>query len=261
MPERLTFTYPLQVTEPARFRDAIREWPTLFAMFYMCGDISTRTMQPIYESLCSEHASSSVAFAKIKKEEWPGLCFEHDVPRGTSLTFVAFKDGHKVELINGDSPKKLERFVEKHVKPTQRRRSTCDCCDDGYGRGRNGHIERLDPSRPVRRERSRSRHVVPIHVERRERSRSRHVAPVHVDTSHHHRIPANYALPAELRQVHHFGPFRIERPAQLQYRGVDGRNHRTNDVRVVAGRDGRPEATYLDYSGPIAIERTIGRRH
>ena len=238
---------PVQITSGSYLRDTLKDYDTVFVMFYKCSDLNTRAMLPIFESLCEEHSASSIAFVKVKKDDLPGLCAEHRIPRSTSLTFAAFKKERKVEMINGTSSEALERLVQTHIRSTAprargREHSSCDCCNSRARACSAGPEPEQVMSRPRRAARSHSRHRVSFVV----------------DWPARRRVERDAAIPADLTYIGSCGPLEIERPMQLEYPGRDGRQYRTDDVRLQRTATGA-EATYLDRSGPIAIERTIGR--
>ncbi|KAK5941215.1 hypothetical protein PMZ80_006492 [Knufia obscura] len=240
---------PVQMSSGPYFRDTLRDYSMVFAMFYKCSDVNTRAMLAIFESLCEEHSTPSVAFVKVKKDDLPGLCVEHDIPRNTSVTFAAFKNERKVGMTDGTNSKELERMVESHVRSARPRlrggdHGSCDCCDS---RARTRSVSSR-PERVVHAPRARDR----------PRSASRHRVPLVVDWPGRRHAPRNATIPADLTYVDRRGPRAVERRAHLEYLGGDGRYHRTDDVRLQRTPRGA-EATYLDWSGPIAIERTIGR--
>lgn len=235
---------PAQMASGPHFRETLRNHRTVFAMFYRCSDTASRAMLPIFESLCAEHSSPSVAFVKVKKDDWPGLCVEHCIPRSTSLTFTTFKNEDKIDSTDGADERELERMVERHISPSSRRararsRSACGCCEH--------RVRARTPSR--------DREV--YRFRRRPRSVSRHRVPFEVHWPSQHRAQPHRYYPAELRHVQRLGPLTIERPVDLEYRGQDGRYRRAHDIRLSRTSSGT-EATYLDWSGPIAIERRIG---
>lgn len=243
---------PVHISSGSYFRETLRDYPTVFVMFHKCPDLATRAMLPIFESLCEEHTTPRVAFIVVKKDDLPGLCVEHHIPRSTNLTFAAFKNECKVGMTDGTKSTDLERMVQTNirstaprptaVRPTGRQRASCDCCDQ---RARSHSRS------------SRSEQQVP-QPQRAARSHSRHRVPFTIDWPGRRNAPRNATLPADLTYVDRRGPFPVERPMQLEYLGRDGRYRRTNDVRLQRTPRGA-EATYLDTSGTIAIERTIGR--
>jgi len=224
-------------------------------------------MLPIFESLCEEHTTTRVAFVMVKKDDLPGLCVEHQIPRSTNLTFAAFKNECKVGMTDGTHSEDLEIMVQRHIRPTAprstaprstaprptaprstairargREQASCDCCDH---RARTHSLS------------SRSDHIV-ARPQRPARSPSRHRVPFTIDWPNRRSAPRNATLPADLTYVDRRGPLPVERPMEVEYLGRDGRYRRTDDVRLQRTPRGA-EATYLDQSGPIAIERTIGR--
>ena len=239
---------PVQITSGSYLRETLKDYHTVFAMFYRCSDLNTRAILPIFESLCEEHSTSSVAFVKVKKDDLPGLCVEHHISRSTSLTFAAFKNERKVGTINGTSSEALERLVQTHIRSTiprarGRERLFCGCCES---RARTRSAD-PDPERVLSR------------PQRAARSHSRHRVSLVVDWPARRYAGRNALIPADLTYVSHRGPLEIERPMQLEYLGRDGRYYRTDDVCLQRTARGA-EATYLDRSDTIAIERTIGGR-
>lgn len=241
----------VQITSGPYFRETLRDYSTIFAMFYISDHISAKVMLPIYESLCDEHSSPSVAFVKVDKEGLPGLCTEHDIPRDTNLTFAAFKNNDSVEIVEGQSSRGLERFVERNigcvrVQATSRADSECFC---GYNRAAEEAQSHPNNSGDV---------AVPSRLEANPPRVRTHRVPLHITSPCFHGRSRHRSYPAELRYMHHHRSQSTECPAHIFYRGQAGHYHRADDVRIQQGSDGRPEATYLDQSGPIAIERTLG---
>lgn len=78
-----------------------------------------------------------------------------------------------------------------------------------------------------------------------------------IDWPDRRRAERNATIPADLTYVDRRRSITVERPVWLEYFGQDGRYHRTDDIRLQRTPQGA-EATYLDRSGPIAIERTVG---
>lgn len=243
---------PVHMSSGSYFRETLRDYPTVFAMFYKCSDLTTRAMLPIFESLCEEHTTTRVAFVMVKKDDLSGLCVEHRIPRSASLTFAAFKNERKVGMTDGMNSEDLESMVQTYIRPTAprptairprgRERASCDCCD---------HRARTR-SRSSRSDRRVSR------LQRAARSHSRHRVPFAVDWPDRRNAPRNATLPADLTYVDRRGPLAVERPLEVEYLGRDGRYRRTDDVRLQRTLRGA-EVTYLDQSGPIGIERTVGR--
>ncbi|KAK5085129.1 hypothetical protein LTR70_008083 [Exophiala xenobiotica] len=98
---------PVHMSSGSYFRETLRDYPTVFAMFYKCSDLSTRAMLPIFEFLCEEHTTTRVAFVMVKKDDLPGLCVEHRIPRSTNLTFAAFKNERKVGMTDDTFDQRL----------------------------------------------------------------------------------------------------------------------------------------------------------
>lgn len=259
------------MTSELLFHNTVRESPTAFAMFYQRGEAITRALRPIWELLCSEHSSSSTTFIEVDKEDFPDLNKELGVPNHTILTFLAFHKKRLKDVIEGVDSRELERFVDRNKQSTTRRPATPP------RKRRQVDLERSRPRRdrarspgrvvvdPPRRHRSPALRRVPVYHEqaqassRRRRRSSPDLAPIHYDSPDFEGPNANRSYPVGIRYTEDHGSHRVSRPAHLEYTDQDGRRRRARDVRLQQGSDGRPEAAFLDWSGPLAVERTIGR--
>lgn len=241
---------PVRISSKEQFYEILADYPIVFAMFYMSGDISTKAMLPIYEDLCKENSTPSIAFVKVNKEEYSSLCRKYNVPRNTSLTFVAWKFGGKLEVIDGENSKELEHFVHRHARKPKSpspppRPKKCDCRDAKEDEDEAGS-SKSSPRQPR------------IVVEHRPRPRRYHL-PFNVKVPKDG-LEAHKAYPAKIRHRARFSPFVLERPAKLEYTGQDGHRRTASDVRIQRGEDGQAEATYMDKSGTLDVERTIRRK-
>lgn len=246
---------PVQIRSKEHFYETLLSYPIVFAMFYICDDLSTKAMLPIYVDLCQENSTPSIAFVKIQKQDFPGLCRKYGVPSiTTSLTFVCFRDGQKAELIDGDDSKKLERLVYDHVRKPKKsdpppEQKKCDCCD-----------EPPDSDADDDRKKKPHKHHKPARIV---------VAPKHWPHRHHvpprvqveaHGLEKHKAHPAEMRHRQQIGPFAIDKPVDLVYKGADGKRHVANDISIQRGANGKPKVHFMDESGPLNVERTVARK-
>lgn len=261
---------PYRMTSELLFHNTVRETPTVFAMFYQRGEATTRAFRPIWELLCSKHSSSSTTFIEIEKDDFPDLNKELGVPNHTILTFLAFRNKHLKDVIEGVNSRELERFVDRNEQSTTRRPATAPRThrEVDLKKSRPRRDRARSPARVVvdspRRHHSPAPRRVPVYhaqaeASRRRRRSSPDLVPVNYGSPDFEGSNANRSYPVGIRYTEDHGSHRISQPAHLEYTGQDGRRRRAHDVRLQKGPDGRPEATFLGWSGSLAVERTVGR--
>lgn len=230
---------PTPIHSGPDFQDLLSSRSIVFAMFYVKGT-SSQAMMPIFQSLCEEHQSPPrVAFVKLRKDKLPDLCREHGIETETTLTVTTFVEARKVDSTDGRDSRDLEAMVERHVSrtrssppPTPRR-----------------HSRSPDRAR-ARSPASRTRSVSPTRLRPR-RQPSPQIAFQPANDS----IPMNGYVPVEIIRVSYWGPFSFARPVRPVHQGRDGR-HRPTEIELSRTERG-VEATYMDRSGPLDVERTI----
>lgn len=230
---------PVRLTSASHLREIVQDYETTFIMFYSSRNASIQAFTPIYNSLCARYSTPSIAFTKTPREDFPELRDQCGVSQNSVLDLVVFKRGENVGVIEIKDSRSLERCIERYVRPRYEVRLQ-PCCDD-----KNTSAD--DQSRPQRRsswERSPERHAPRL-------------VPLRIDPRSAARVRPNQTMPANMTYRYPHRGHGHERPAELIYRGRDGRPRRASSVHIT--RDGhRPaEVTYLDRSGPLAIERAL----
>ena len=228
--------HPTIIRSGLDFRDLLQSRSIVFAMFYASGTAS-KAMMPVFDSLCEKHqAPPRVAFIKVKKDELSGLCREQNVEMKTTLTFATFVGGNMIDSTDGTDCRDLENMINLHTS-----------------RKRQDNLPK-DHDRPHPHRRDRARSLSPRHRPR-PRSQDHHESGLLIVNLPKPDVPMYEYWPAQMERISRFGPFAIHQSVHPVYRGSDGR-YRQADVELSNNADG-VEATYMDRSGPLDVERTI----
>lgn len=241
---------PVEINRASHFRYILRRYDTVFAMFYQNSRFSTESISAFFRSLCASYSDPTVVFVKIEHGEIPGLAVEHDIPR--ELAFAVFVNGRKVDVVTGPDRELLRRLVHRYADSATSEaarhtpRSSVSSSPDGRF---CGLYNRRQPSRRSSSARSNS--------DSGPSSSSPERVPLEFNWPDMHRTEPGRYVPARLIHVQQRGSATIARPARFEYQGQDGQ---TREASVYLERRGDgPALTYLDRSGPIPIERDIGR--
>lgn len=229
---------PVRLRSTSHLRQTLQDYETTFVMFFSENHASVPQFTSIYNSLCARHSTPKTAFTKVVKEHFPELRDQCGVARESALTLIIFKNGENVGVVDIQDSLSLERCIERNVRPRYEVRPQL-CCDD---------------QRTSSRVRSRSR---TLSRERSPKRRIPRVVPLRIDPQSAARVGPNQTMPANMTYRRPHRDHVHEHPAGLVYRGRDGRPRRARSVHIT--RDGKkpPEVTYLDWSGPLAVERTL----
>lgn len=234
---------PVRLRSSSHLHETVQDCKTTFVMFYSTRNVSVQGFTSIYNSLCARYSTPSTAFTKIPKEDSPELRDECGVPRDSVLELVIFKNGRKTDVIDIKDSVALERCVEHHARPSPRSEARLQLCCDHHGASVN--VRGQARARPPR-----------TRSPERLAPRARQV-PLRIDPHCAAHIGPNQTVPANVTYRYSRHGRIHENPAQLVYRGQDGRPRRARSVHITRDGNRRPETTYLDWSGPLAIERTL----
>lgn len=229
---------PVRLRSEADLQETVQDYQVTFVLFYSTRNASVQDFTSVYNSLCERFSTPDVAFTKMPKEDFPALIDKCGVPHRSVLSLIVFKRGQNIDVVDIRDSRLLERCIESHVLPSPRfqailapRRDCCHAQDQQFGRRRGSTDGRTPRPRLV---------------------------PLRINPESAARLEPNQTMPSNMTYRYPHQGHIHQRPARLTYRGqADGRPHRASSVHLVRDGNRSPEVTYLDRSGPLAVERTL----
>lgn len=230
---------PVRLRSEADLQETVQDYQITFVLFYSTRNASVQDFTSVYNSLCERFSTPDVAFTKMPKEDFPALIDKCGVPHTSVLTLIVFKQGQNVDVVDTRDSRLLERCIENHVRPSPRCQAilaprchaTVHAQVQPHGRRRGSTEGR--PPRP-------------------------RLVPLRINPESAARLGPNQTMPSSMTYRYPHRGHMQQQPVQLVYRGqADGRPHRASSVHLIRDGNRSPEVTYLDRSGPLAVERTL----